>query len=271
MKRLFSAFILLSLLLLTCCTPDNSLDKNNNENEHSHVQQNQDYSQKDESTQKEEQSTETIINKPSKEEIDALAADALEVLQQVPIYPAGYPTLDDVVEHYKKATAAIGWIIGTEKVALDSADTTKKYGLSYNRVKPDCHYGEHELAHHKEELGDTEKLIYNLETLEAYLCTLINPEEVAEYMVDNKELKKFVEADNGALYAISFSYIPEGYAKDSEDKYTLIDNGDGGYTFTVDYGVLDEDGKEKRRSKESFDFIKLDGRWIFEDFRVIKQ
>lgn len=220
------------------------------------------------------ENTETPVTSSgaTKEEIDALASAALEKMSKIPEYPEGYPTLEDVVEQYEKANMAVGWIVNTEKVATDLSDTYEAHGLTYYRVKPDCHYGEHELSHHASELGETEKLIYNKETFEAYLATLIHPDEATNYIIDIKEsfdVPKFVENKSGALYALPYSYPVLGYGE--EDTYELTDNGDGSYTFTVGYTTLNDDGSVRKENVRKFGYINVDGRWVFENFIVIKQ
>lgn len=210
--------------------------------------------------------------KETAEEIQALVSVALEKLSVVPEYPEGYPTLEDVVEQYEKANMAVGWIVGTESVPTYESDTIVVNGLTYQRVKPDCHYGEHKLNHHAAELGETEKLIYDKETLEAYLATLIHPDEAREYIIDIKEsfdISKLVEAKNGALYALPYPYLTGGYGTD--DTYELTKNSDGSYTFTVGYTLLNDDGTVRSEKSRKFGYVNVDGRWVFENFVVIKQ
>lgn len=218
-----------------------------------------------------EVSDEAEQKKESRKEINALADAAIEKMKAVPQYPAGYPTLDAVVEQYKKAAMAVGWIVNTEKIATDSNDTYEENGMTYQRVKPDCHYGEHELDHLEKEGKETEKLIYNKESFEAYLATLIHPEEASDYMLDLKEgydVPRLVAGDNGALYALPFSYSPSGYG--DEETYELTSNGDGSYTFTVNYTVVGNGGEKKTR-KQMIDYVKVDGRWVFENFILYRQ
>ena len=124
-------------------------------------------------------------------------------------------TLSLIADVYEKANMAIGWIISTEKMPYYDDDSIKVNGLEYKKVRPDCHYGAHALEHHKKELGQTEKLIYDKKTLKAYISTLINPEEAQAYMEDARDLKKIVEDEAGYLYVLPFSYIPEGYGKEN--------------------------------------------------------
>ena len=203
----------------------------------------------------------------SKAQIKKLADKALERLEKMPEYPAGYPPLDDVVPQYKKANTAIGWILKTEVIATDPADTYKSDGMTYQRVKPDCHLGIHNHAH-----GEEEQLIYNKKTLEAYIATLIHPEEAKDYMIDLDEgydVPRLVTGTNGALYALTFSFSPTGYGE--EETYELSKNSDGSYTFTVNYTVKGKDGKPDRQQQHSFPYVKVDGRWVFENFIVLKQ
>lgn len=270
MRKIFALLMIAATLFCVSCTQNNA-DINEDQHNHVHTEDENTPSSNQQQNQEEIPPEEDYAKKPSKQEIEDSAALALEVLKKVPEYPATYPTLDDVVAHYNKANEAIGWIIGTSKIAFDSTDIIKKNGVTYHRVKPEFHLGYHELSHHQNEIKDEDKLIYNLETLEAYLCTLINPEEVKEYMIDNKELKKFTEGKNGALYAVPFSYLVQGYNKDEDNKYSLSPNGDGSYTFTVDYYLVDDKNNKTRDRSESFDFVKIDGRWVFDNFTVVKQ
>lgn len=204
----------------------------------------------------------------SVEEVKALSDNAISLMSGVPEYPEGYPTLQDAAALYKKANMAIGWIISTEPVAVYEDDSIIVDGLTYKKVRPDCFYGKHNLEHHKDELGETQKLIYDLKSLESYIGTIINPSEVKEYMTDAKELKKFTQDENGSLYVLPFSYEPTGYG---EEKYTLNKNDDNSYTFTVNYTLTDENGEVYKERSEDFEIVNIDGRWVFDDFRVIRQ
>ena len=203
----------------------------------------------------------------SKKEVIALADAALEKMSIVPEYPEGYPTLDDVVAQYEKANQAIGWIINTEPMATNPDDTHKAHGFVYQRVLPDCHYGDD--AGKSE---DNQKLIYDRATLEAYIATLIHPEEASDYMIDLLEgfdVPRITAASNGALYALTYPYTPEGYGED--DKYELTPNGDGSYTFSVTYTTLADDGSVEGEYTKNYGYENVDGRWVFTNFRVIKQ
>lgn len=193
---------------------------------------------------------------------------AVEILSAVPEYPQGYPTLEDVTLAYRKANMAVGWIIHTERVAVYDDDTLTVDGIEYKRVRPDCFYGADNLEKYKDKLENTQKLIFNFDCLEAYLCTLMSPDEAKEYITDAKDTNKFVEDENGNLYVLPFSYTPEGYGK---EVYTLDDNGDGTYTFNVAYTLVDEDGNVYNEKNKSFDFVQIDGRWVFDRFFVIRQ
>ena len=204
--------------------------------------------------------------KESKEEIKALASAALEKLG-AKFESSSEPTIESVYSQYEAANRAIGWIINTSFIATDEEDTYKAFGMTYERVLPDCQYGKK-----AGESQDNEKLIYNKETLEAYLATLIHPDEASDYMVDLEdgfEIPRIIEASNGALYALPYYYEPEGYGK--EDKYNLTKNNDGSYTFVVTYTVLGDEGEEDREYTRNFRYANVDGRWVFERFVVIKQ
>lgn len=211
-------------------------------------------------------------NKQTEEEIDALAKEALEKMAVLPEYPDTYPTLDDVVAQYEKANMAVGWIVGTEKVATNSDDTITRNGMTYNRVRPDCQYGEHELSHHASQLGETQKLIYNGETFEAYLATLVSADEAHEYYIDATEksdvfVPRFATVSNGALYALPYSYEPSGFGK---EEYSLSKIDNDHYSFTVSYERLNDDGSLKANRSYTMNYSKIDGRWVFENFRLIK-
>ena len=224
-----------------------------------------DYVYTGDEAEKKEQTDEPQVE--TKTQIKELADKALERLKAIPEYPAGYPTLDDVVAQYKKANAAIGWIINTEVIATDPSDTYVSDGMTYERVKPDCHLGVHNHEHAEEE-----HLIYNKKTLEAYIATLIHPEEAKDYMIDLAEgydVPRLVTGTNGALYALTFSITPSGYGE--EETYELTENDDGSYTFTVTYTVKGKDGKPDKQHRHSFPYTKVDGRWVFENFIVLKQ
>ncbi len=215
-----------------------------------------------------EQQVETMYTSDA-EEIKRLSEQVVELLSQNPTYDEGYPTVDDVIARYKMANIAIGWIAGTEAVATDKRDLYEYDGFMYERVRPDCFYGK-ELLESSQNSDQTARLIYNMKTLECYLATLIGKEDAKEYMVDisGYDMPKFVEAPNGALYAIPYSYPVSGYT--DEEAYALSDDGDGTYTFTVNYGVIKADGTVVQKSHD-FGFENIDGRWVFTDFRILKQ
>ena len=222
---------------------------------------------------KEEQKNETVSDEDerktlSRKEVKALADAALEKMSEIPEYPEVYPTLDAVASQYRRANEAIGWVVGTELVATDGNYTITKDGMQYSRVLPDCYLGA--LKAGKDENADM--LIYNMETLEAYFATLIRADEAHEYIVDIKEsfeIPKFVEASNGELYALPYAFAPSGYGED--DTYELRPNGDGSYTLSVHYTTLDEEDKPDGEYVYDVKYVNENGRWVFEDFRVVKQ
>ncbi len=202
-------------------------------------------------------------------EIEALAQAVIDRLRASNA-SEGIPTAKEVTAQYQLANIAVGWITGTERVATDSADTYEYDGLTYERVRPDCYYGVSVLEA-LEDNDQTNGLIYNMETLEAYLSTLIAKDEAREYIYDIEhsfDVPKFIEKENGALYALPYAYPVSGYTK--EETHSLSDNGDGTYTFTVNYGIIKADGTVKEKSHD-FGYEKIDGRWVFTDFVVIKQ
>jgi len=220
----------------------------------------------EEKTDKEKEENQTP--KQTKAEIDALAAAALEKMSVIPQYPAGYPTLEDVVAQYERANEAIGWIVGTELVANDGDDSYTAKGMKYNRVLPDCYLGSKKAGKNP----DADKLIYNKETLQAYFATLIHPDEARDYILDITEsfdVPKFVENSVGALYVLPYAFPAAGYGE--ENTYELKKNNDESYTLYVHYTTLDENDEVKGEHTYAVDYIKLDGRWVFENFIVIKQ
>ena len=224
--------------------------------------------EKDEEPETENDIVTPEIPRQTKEEIDALAAAALEKMAVIPEYPAGYPTLEDVVAQYEKANEAIGWVLGTETAANDADDTHTAHGMKYYRVLPDCYLGVKEAGKNP----DAEKLIYNKETLKAYFATLIHPDEAAEYIRDITEsfdIPRFVENSVGALYVIPYAFPPSGFGE--ENTYELQKNDDGSYTLTVRFALLDEEDKEDGEYTYKVKYIKHDGRWVFRDFIVVKQ
>lgn len=224
--------------------------------------------QKPEKIEKPEKETETKEDTLSKEEVDALAAVALEKLSAVPEYPAGYPTLEDVVAQYKRANEAIGWIVGTEKIATDLDYTHEAHGLTYSKVLADCYLG----AKNAGKNPDADMLIYNKETLEAYIATLIDEEDAYNYILDITEsfdVPKFIESKNGELYALPYAFPAKGYGE--EDEYELIANADGSYTLKVTYDILDENDEVEKQGEYKAKYVKKNGRWVFENFRVVKQ
>lgn len=203
------------------------------------------------------------------EYVDYLSGQAIDIMTKAPDYPEGYPTLTDAAALYNKANMAIGWIISTEPVAVYDNNTITIDGFEYKKVRPDCFYGVHNLNHHKDELGETQKLIFDLESLEAYLATLVSAEEARNYIEDALDLKKFAEDKNGSLYVLDFTYVPEGYG---EETYTLDDNGDGTYTFNVSYQLVDENSEVYKERTKHYKLVQNEnGRWVFDEFVVIKQ
>ena len=204
----------------------------------------------------------------SKKEVKALADAAIEKMSVVPEYPEGYPTLDDVVAQYERATQAIGWIVGTERVATDGNYTIDANGMTYSKVLPDCYLGAKNAGKNK----DADMLIYNKKALEAYLATLICADEAHEYVVDidySFDVPKFVEGSNGELYALPYAFPAAGYGE--KDTYKLSENSDGSYTLSVTYDILDENDEVEKQAVYNVKYIKENGRWVFENFRVVKQ
>lgn len=263
MKKI-SVFLaaLLALLCLAACDKSEEYDFINGNDDSLAEDTNQD------KTENNKQATES--DRVTKKEVDALAAAALEKMSVVPEYPEGYPTLDDVVAQYKKACQAIGWIVNTELAASDGDYGYDAHGMTYYKVLPDCYLG----AAKAGKDPNAEKLIYNKETLEAYLATLISADEARDYVLDiddSFEIPKFVEAGNGALYVLPYAFPPAGYGDDSTDTFDLTANGDGSYTLSVHYNTLDDEDNVEATHTYDVKYVKKDGRWVFENFLLVKQ
>lgn len=218
----------------------------------------------------EDQPSKDTVQDISKEEVSKLAEEALIKLKTIPEYPEGYPTLDDVVAQYKKACQAIGWIVNTELAASDGDYGYDAHGMTYYKVLPDCYLG----AAKAGKDPDAEKLIYNKETLEAYLATLISADEARDYVLDiddSFEIPKFVEAGNGALYVLPYAFPPAGYGDDSTDTFDLTANDDGSYTLSVHYNTLDDEDNVEATHTYDVKYVNKDGRWVFENFLLVKQ
>ena len=261
-KKLFAAIVVAAavLSLCACQMQEERIDGEYDENV------------KQETVKKEdkENSAEEAESSLTRQEVKALAATALEKLSVIPSYPAGYPTLEDVVAQYKKTCEAIGWIVGTELVATDGDYTYKANGMTYYKVLPDCYLGSGKAGKNP----DAEQLIYNKETLEAYFATLMDKVDAHDYILDIKEsfeVPKFVHSKNGELYALPYAFPPAGYADDSTDTFELKSNGDGSYTLFVHYNTLDDEDKVDRTHTYDVRYVKKDGRWVFEDFILVKQ
>lgn len=266
MKKIITAlFVILSILMVVSFSSCSFQEERIDSGEDAPVKQEV---QKPEKVEKPEKETESGEDTLSKEEVDALASVALEKLNTVPEYPEGFPTLEAVVAQYERANEAIGWIIGTEKIATDSDYTHEAYGMTYSKVLPDCYLG----ARNAGKNPDADMLIYNKETFEAYLATLIDADEAHDYVLDIKEsfdIPKFVESKNGELYALPYAFPAAGYGE--EDSYELIPNADGSYTLKVTYTLLDDEDKVRGESVYNAKYVKKNGRWVFENFRVVKQ
>ena len=199
------------------------------------------------------------------------AEKALEELNTLPEYPEGYPELSDVVAQYRKACEAIGWIVGTELVATDGDYGYEANGMKYYKVLPDCYLGSARAG----DDPDAKQLIYNKETLEAYFATLIGVEDAREYTLDidqSFDIPRFVENENGELYALPYAFPPAGYADDKTDEFGLHKNDDGSYTLEVRYYTLDdEDNIEPEYHTYNVKYVNENGRWVFRNFRLVKQ
>lgn len=203
-------------------------------------------------------------------DITPIVSHALERLNTLPEYPEGYPALDDVVDQYKRTCRTIGWIVGTELVATDADYTYEAHGMKYYKVMPDCYLGAANAGKHPE----AEMLIYNKETFKAYLATMISADEAADYIADideSFEVPRFIENENGELYALPYAFPPAGYADDSTDTFELTANDDGSYTLTVHYNTLDDNDNVDREHTYDVKYVNEGGRWVFKNFRLVKQ
>ncbi len=270
MKKCLLAVLLAVAVLMavSCASSDTNSIGDDNAAVHDTQIDKADKTDKTDKTDKSENNEDKKGSSEKRENVKKLSEAAIEIMKQVPEYTEGYPTLEDAVKLYEKANMAIGWIVSTEPVPVYDNDTISVDGIEYKRVRPDCHYGEHALKHHSSSLGERQELIFDYESLEAYLNTFLSPEEADLYIDDAKDINKFVEDKSGYLYALDFSYVPEGFG---EEKYSLEDNGDGTYTFRVTYSLLDDDDNPYKEKTESFDLVQIDGRWVFDNFRVFKQ
>ena len=265
-RKLFAAIMVAAVVvsLCACQMQEERIDGDYDETVKQETNKKED---KENSTEKVTEEAEATL---TREQVKALASVALEKLNAIPSYPAGYPKLDDVVEQYKKTCQAIGWIVGTELVATDGDYTHEAYGMKYYKVLPDCYLGSGKAGKNP----DAEQLIYNKETLEAYLATLIGKEDAHEYVLDIKEsfeVPRFTQSKNGELYALPYAFPPAGYADDSTDTFELKSNGDGSYTLSVHYNTLDDEDNVDRAHIYDAKYVKKDGRWVFERFRLVKQ
>ena len=53
--------------------------------------------------------------------------------------------------------------------------------------------------------------------------------------------------------------------------YEISVNSDGSYTLSVSYDILDENDEVEKQAVYNVKYIKENGRWVFENFRVVKQ
>lgn len=261
-KKIFAVLIAcLTVFMLCAC------GENRNESGHGGAIENVPSSPQNKPSQKPE--TNPSSQQPQAD-ITPLVSQALEKLAAIPEYPEGYPTVEAVSAQYKKTCQAIGWIVGTELVATDADYTYEAHGLKYYKVLPDCYLGSKDAGKNP----DADMLIYNKETFEAYLATLISSDEASDYIADideSFEVPRFIEDRNGELYALPYAFPPAGYADDSTDTFELAANDDGSYTLTVRYFTLDDDDNPDREHTYSVKYVNENGRWVFKNFRLVKQ
>lgn len=169
--------------------------------------------------------------------------ETVEVQPGAPEYPASYPTEADIIDMYKKAAAAVEWFNNISVPPLDRDITAEIDGLMYAKVKS--------------------QTVVDLDSLRAYLETLLD-KDMADLLIDyNTEINRFVEKD-GALYCTTFAFAVQGYS--GEETYSVTKKSDDEYTLEVSYQKFDEEGNVKADRVQKCNFKKLDGRWVFEDF-----
>ncbi|MBR2021229.1 MAG: hypothetical protein IJ939_02225, partial [Clostridia bacterium] len=68
-----------------------------------------------------------------------------------------------------------------------------------------------------------------------------------------------------------YAFPPAGYADDSTDTFELSANDDGSYTLSVHYNTLDDEDNIEDELVYNVKYVNKDGRWVFENFRLVKQ
>ena len=167
----------------------------------------------------------------------------------IPSYSSEFPTEEDMEQVYKLACEAFGWIALTAAPPLDTEDMYEVEGLPYFRVESEY--------------------LQSLSDLELYYKTLFS-DDIVEILLDvNKDIKRFIEGENGGLYSMGFTYKPVGFSEEETFEFTRVR--DDCCYYDVYYSLLDNEGNKTRDASERFIYEKVDGRWIFTTFRVYRQ
>lgn len=166
----------------------------------------------------------------------------------IPNYPDGYPTDQDIIDAYKTAADVVGWFSIISTPPLDTDKTVDVDGLAYCKVK-------------SEQVTSTDTLRKYLETIFDY--------DMADLLMDiNDENQRFIERDDG-LYCTSFAFLPTGYS--DEENYAVTKVSDDEYKLAVSYQVLNDDGSVKADRIQNCTFKKIEGRWVFYNFILYRQ
>lgn len=175
--------------------------------------------------------------------------DDFDDLFEIKSYPEGYPTKEDIVEAYKKTSEAFGWITMTSQPKLDMDKKADIDGVPYYKVDS--------------------KYLRDLDALEDYYETLMDEETTDILMEVNEEIHRFVERKDG-LYCTDFSYVPKGFSEDTA--YIVKKVSDTSYTLDVSYQLIDEEDKSQKKDRvQTYRYEKIDGEWIFVNFRLFRQ
>lgn len=176
--------------------------------------------------------------------------DSLEVrLNKYSKYTISNRELSDMIAVYKNAVEAYGWF---DLTILPTSDTFREYnGTLYAKV--------------------TDDNFKTLSDLENYLRTLFSDSIVRDLLNPKNGLEKYRDFD-GALYAIPAdrgSDITKG-----EEKYEIVSKSASKIIFRITVEVLGEwdSNKQPITGYETHDFTyeKIDGRWVFTTFSLVR-
>ncbi len=166
----------------------------------------------------------------------------------IPDYPEGYPTEQNIIDAYKTAADAVGWFSITTVPPLDTDKSMDVDGITYYKVKSEQ--------------------VNSLETLKMYLETLFDT-DMADLLIDlNDENQRFIDGDDG-LYCTSFAFEPSYYS--DEETYAVTKVSDDEYKLAVSYQLLNDDGSVKDDRTQNCTFKKINGRWVFYNFILYRQ